>query len=178
MRPVNEWFEEFVGRHVERFPRPDWPPPDSEFWRGLQGLFVRHGVTEGLADVSSQMMMESPPDFVDKHPGMLISRIRSAQRELADSTPKPKPSPRDPENFDARAEVAWAVLDEPTREHWRNEVRRRMPLFAKWGDAAEKVAKAWNYDPSFVPQPLPEANPRPEGAGSTGGSNPFRERKE
>jgi len=178
MGHVDGWFLAFVERHTDRFPRPDWPPPDSEFWRGLLGLFARHGVTEDLADFASQALMESPPDYLDKHPSALITRIRAAQRELADAARKPKPSPRDPENFDARAEVAWAVLDEPTREHWRNEVRRRMPLFAKWGDAAEKVAKAWNYDPSFVPQPLPEANPRSESAGSPGGSNPFRERQE
>jgi hypothetical protein len=177
MGRIEGWFPGFVERHTDRFPRSDWPPPDSEFWRGLLGLFVRHGVTEELADVSSQMMMESPPDYVDKHPGMLISRIRSAQRELADAAPKSTAPPRDPENFDARAEVAWALIDEPTREHWRNEVRRRMPLFAKWGSAAEKVAKAWNYDPSYVTAE-PEPNPSPEGAGSSGGSNPFRERKE
>lgn len=178
MASVHDWFDEWSTRHMQRFPRPDWPDAWSEFWTGLAVMFVKHGVTEDVADYASQSLMESPPEFLDRHPSALLSRIRAAQRERADTRPTPSQAPsRDAVNFDARAEVAWSFLDEPTRENWRAKVRSRMPMFRKWPDAVEKIARAWNFDPSLVPAEPTEANPGPEDSGSTGGSNPFRERR-
>lgn len=87
MPTVDAWFWEFTGRHTARFPRPDWPPVEAEFWEGVKSLFVRHGVAEADADAASVALMESPPPFVDRHPEALLNLVRagwkSARHEAA-----------------------------------------------------------------------------------------------
>lgn len=81
MATVDSWFKAFAARHVERFPRSDWPPHDSGFWADFKSLLVLRGVTEPVAYEASELMFleGSPPDHVDRHPQALMAKVPSAR---------------------------------------------------------------------------------------------------
>jgi hypothetical protein len=87
MARVDDWFARFVTRHVQRFPRPDWPDEASEFWISLKRMFVRNAVSEREADAASEALVESPPAHLDRHAPDLIAKVREswkASRQGAD----------------------------------------------------------------------------------------------
>ena len=81
--PTSDWFYEWVDRHMERFPRDDWPRPDErlEFWAGWRGNFVLHGVTADVAEQASVRMMADPPHFPEAHLHRLMEHVRAIWKE-------------------------------------------------------------------------------------------------
>jgi hypothetical protein len=77
---VETWFEGFVARHVERIPRDDWRPPDSEYWNTWRSAFVRHGVMPDIAEESSRQLAEEAPKFPDQQLPALLEKIRMRMR--------------------------------------------------------------------------------------------------
>jgi hypothetical protein len=82
---VDLWFFDWLGRHCERHPRSDWPSTEDGrlFYGGWLGVFVRHGITEDVADEVSVRLMDDPPKFVAEHIPALVKAAREVFRERA-----------------------------------------------------------------------------------------------
>jgi hypothetical protein len=78
MAKVESWFDRWAARHVERHPHPDWPPPDSEFWGTFKQVFIKHGVSEDVADEASRALAEDPPAHLSGHLSALLKAVRAA----------------------------------------------------------------------------------------------------
>lgn len=161
---IDGWFRDWADRHVERFPRSDWPGADGEYWQELRHLMVRNGTIEPVADEASRAMFLTPPDFVSDHPGRLEVEIRRIHRERQARATKPASKPADVhgEEFNRQANAHWATIDEGERAEWRALARERIPFFR--GLTNELLAIAWAYDPASVISPPPkEATPNQRG---------------
>jgi hypothetical protein len=76
MAKVEDWAPDFLCRHCERFPRPDWPELGSEFWLAWISKLKIHGVTEAVADEASRAMIDKPPAYLDRHWSELLEGIK------------------------------------------------------------------------------------------------------
>jgi hypothetical protein len=77
MPRVDSWFEDWVCRHIERVPRPDWPMPGSEFWETWRAALGRHKVDAPLADLASRAVAEAPPPYLDRQLGAVLDAARA-----------------------------------------------------------------------------------------------------
>lgn len=77
MAKNRDWFDGFVLRHIDRNPRADWPPADSEHWAVLQREFLRHGVREEVANAASEnMAAASGFKYLGDHIALLMSNVK------------------------------------------------------------------------------------------------------
>lgn len=172
---VADWFEPFLARHVERLhwrDREDLPAPDSVFWTAFRARLVFHGVTEAVADEASERMTEAPP-HLDHHHEVFITLVRHVWKDsevaTAPSTPANNRAMADPSRlWDEAAKRNWERLDEPTREAWRAEVRRRFPGLAGNEPFVRLNAIAWAYDPALAETVGEEPPPSEFGRGIAG----------
>jgi hypothetical protein len=82
---VESWFMDWLGRHVIRHPRGDWPRADEGrlFYAGWLKLFIVHGVTEAAADEASEGLMADPPRFHGDHPRATLDAARAVLKREA-----------------------------------------------------------------------------------------------
>jgi hypothetical protein len=169
---TDDWFwgkDGWARRHVERFPRGDWPGFESEFWGELRHLFVTKGVTEAVADAASRRLFGNPPEFVGQHPSVLLAAVREVWREAREATPAVRPEPvNDCDSaWNAAAELNWELcLTDDEREAWLDLAAARLPCWRKGTKANRLLAAGWAYDPTLVvdlppPEaPMPRRGPR------------------
>lgn len=85
MAKVDDWFFLFMQKHMARHPREDWPDHTTtageQFWVGWRSLFVKHGITEAIADEASTILMADPPKFVADHPPAMVKLCQRLFRE-------------------------------------------------------------------------------------------------
>ena len=79
------WFGNFTLRHVDRFPRPDWPAGDARkaFFGGWKSSLEHARVSEAEADAASTALAEDPPRYLDRHLPALLAVIHRQRRERA-----------------------------------------------------------------------------------------------
>ena len=79
------WFGNFTLRHVDRFPRPDWPAGDARkaFFGGWKSSLEHARVSEAEADAASVALAEDPPRYLDRHLPALLAVIHRHRRERA-----------------------------------------------------------------------------------------------
>lgn len=161
-----EWFwgeGGWASRHVDRFPRRDWPGFEAEFWEELRHLITTTGATEDVADEASHRLFLTPPEYVSDHPGAIKLQIRAVHRERAAKAPTPgiAPPEEDTSAFNAAAAEHWASLTDDERDAWRDLVRKRCSFLARSGKALDLMASAWSYDPSWIISLPPKHEPAP-----------------
>ena len=79
------WFGNFTLRHVDRFPRPDWPAGEARkaFFGGWKSSLEHARVSEAEADAASVALAEDPPRYLDRHLPALLAVIHRQRRERA-----------------------------------------------------------------------------------------------
>lgn len=84
---IDQWFWEFRKRHVQRFPRDDWPGIEDPFWDSWRAAFVRHGVDEATAEAASESLVDGPPLFPDASRSGCLEAARALLRQQQASAP-------------------------------------------------------------------------------------------
>ena len=81
------WFGNFTLRHVDRFPRPDWPAGEARkaFFGGWKSSLEHARVSEAEADAASVALAEDPPRYLDRHLPALLAVVHRQRRERAAS---------------------------------------------------------------------------------------------
>lgn len=94
MAKSDAWFGRWVVKHIAQNPRPDWPAPGSEYWAGLQTTFLRHGVTETVANEATLDMHATGLDYLSNHTPRLLEIIKHiwASSEVSGSCPADRDS--------------------------------------------------------------------------------------
>jgi hypothetical protein len=79
---IKQWINGFLKRHRARFDPHDWPTGEDteesrEFLRGWVSEFARQGVTEAEADLASQRLAATPPNYRRQHVPMVLEAVRA-----------------------------------------------------------------------------------------------------
>lgn len=165
---IDPWLG-FFGRHVERFPRGDWPPSQSGFWADFRRKLVKHGVRPEEAEAASVSLFDDGPrpEFVSDHPDAIQAKARellSATRRPADAPSKPRSQIEEEacnDEWNRKAQSHWDSLEENDREDWRKFVHERAPFARGSRRTIELLALAWAFDPSSVLPEPPREEPKP-----------------
>lgn len=74
---IRDWFFTWVTRHTETLARPDWPEPDSHYFRAWQRALENEAVTEDEANAASDRLATNPPTYLDAHLPAVLTAVRS-----------------------------------------------------------------------------------------------------
>lgn len=76
---VEDWFASFIGYLQAAVPRPDWPSKGDPYWPVMRSALVRCGATEDDARDAVDLIVESPPQYLDRFISGLVESVRMAR---------------------------------------------------------------------------------------------------
>jgi hypothetical protein len=156
-RAFDEWFPKFVAWLQGSLPLADWPRKQDPYWDELRRLMEarRVGWEEARDAVRAMFRGEVEVIFARSFPAALVNRVDSDRRATsARRLAERDASAAETMGTDAHqraCETAWATMDEPSREEWRQAAVKRFPFLAGKPKAVDSMAMAWAGFPADFP---------------------------